>query len=302
MTSSEIKNIIHSNQEDISFLIGNGINKHYNDSVASWDDLLLELWNYTNPQDRVAQTKIPLGISFTEFYDVLNINNNAEKSFESKIQKKVKDIILQWEANSAQNLMLNKIAEYNVPVLTTNFDELFKQTMGLEFFKITNEHFTDYYPWSSYYGREQLNSPLNGFGVWHINGMVKYHRSIKLGLSHYMGNVNRVSNSLHNDFEKYDKETKRGSLYINSWLNIIFNKSIFIVGLALDENEIFLRWLLIQRAKYFHRFSDRKKQGWYLIKKGKENISDGKRFFLNSVGFEILEVDSYDVMYNDIWE
>ncbi len=298
MTPIEIKNIIDSNQNDMSFLLGNGINKHFNSSVSSWDDLLLKLWN---EKSKSTRTSIPGGISFTEFYDVLNVKNSNDKLFESDVQKKVKDIILQWKANSEQNVILEKISRYNAPLLTTNFDKLFAQTMNLDFYKVTNEHFTDYYPWSSYYGFEQLNSPLNGFGVWHINGMAKYHRSIKLGLSHYMGNVKRVGNSPQKDLDKLDINTKRGSLFINSWLNIIFNKSIFIIGLTLDENEVFLRWLLIQRAKYNHRRSDRTKKGWYLINKEKDSISDGKKFFLESVGFEILEVDSYDKMYKDIW-
>jgi|GEM_PF-1826058 hypothetical protein len=30
----------------------------------------------------------------------------------------------------------------------------------------------------------------DGFGLWFINGFIKYPHSIKLGLSHYMGSVN----------------------------------------------------------------------------------------------------------------
>ena len=88
-----------------------------------------------------------------------------------------------------------------------------------------------------------------------------------------------------------------------TWLHILFNRSLFIFGLGLKENEVFLRWLLIERAKYFKKFSLRNHQGWYLMKKNENNKSDrGKRFFLESVGFEVLEVSSYDIIYKKIWE
>lgn len=70
-----------------------------------------------------------------------------------------------------------------------------------------------------------------------------------------------------------------------SWLHLIFNKSLCIFGLALDENEVFLRWLLIERKKYFRQFPDRVKDGWYIQVKSK-TISDneiGKRFFFKEL-------------------
>ena len=63
-----------------------------------------------------------------------------------------------------------------------------------------------------------------------------------------------------------------------------------------------MRWLLIERAKYFHHFYDKTQKGWYIIKKGENNISDGKKFFLESVGFEIIELDDYESIYEKIWK
>ena len=84
-----------------------------------------------------------------------------------------------------------------------------------------------------------------------------------------------------------------------TWLHIIFNKSLFIFGLGLEENEVFLRWLLIERIKYFKQFPDRKHKGWYISKK-EDNA--GKKFFLERVGFEIIEVDDYSDIYENIWK
>ena len=88
-----------------------------------------------------------------------------------------------------------------------------------------------------------------------------------------------------------------------TWLHIIFNKSLLIMGLKLEENETFLRWLLIQRSKYFAIFPDRKHKGWYLYPKEEEEQANfyGKKVFLEKVGFEMLPVENYDVMYQHLW-
>ena len=63
--------------------------------------------------------------------------------------------------------------------------------------------------------------------------------------------------------------------------------------LTLDENEVFLRWLLIQRTKY-SRMYDRQLKGWYINK----NIPKGKRFFLEQLGFEVVDIQGCDNLYN----
>lgn len=93
--------------------------------------------------------------------------------------------------------------------------------------------------------------------------MVGYRRSIRLSLSEYMGLSARVRSFLHkeesiDDFNFKNQNNWKG---YNTWLHIIFNSSLCIFGLALDENETFLRWLLIERAKYFRRFPERRKKG-----------------------------------------
>jgi len=49
MEVTNVKRIISENSENIAFLIGNGINIHYNENNLSWKKLLLELWDkYSN--------------------------------------------------------------------------------------------------------------------------------------------------------------------------------------------------------------------------------------------------------------
>ncbi len=293
-----IQDLIATHASQISFMIGNGINRYYHEASVSWSDLLLNLWNNNTEENKI--TYIPEGISFTEFFDILEIQSKKEKNLGGEIQKQVQSAMQLWKGSAEQNHLLQKIRSIKAPILTTNFDNLMQQTMQLKMYKIVTTPFTDYYPWSCYYGTEQLTTPTAGFGIWHINGMIKYHRSIKLGLSQYMGNVAQARKFIHKGYQNlYAQDAVwNGS---NTWLDIVFHKPIMILGLGLDETEVFIRWLLIERAKYFKKTKTIQK-GWYIEKStSRSEISEGKRFFLESVGIEIITLDNYKELYVDIW-
>lgn len=298
MNTQEIKNIFFKNKNEIAFIIGNGINRYPNNPNAlSWDELLIKLWDKVSFHTLSVR---PKGISITEFYDILELENTQRFN----LQQEFCNLLSNWQPLDHHRTIVNTIREFEAPLLTTNFDETLAKSIGCSLFRITNKGFTDYYPWSTYHALKGINIPTGGFGVWYINGMLKYHRSIRLGLSHYMGSVGRARSLLH--------EGKEGNLFTGknqskwkgykTWLHIIFNKSLFIFGLGLEENETFLRWLLIERSKYFRKYPKRKYKGWYLTKKNKNITNKGKKFFLERVGFEVIEVDSYDIIYENIWE
>jgi hypothetical protein len=299
-TAAEIKQLLSDHKEDLGFILGNGINLHYQKDNVSWYNLLLNLWkaHADEPMD-----EIPEGISFIELYDALGLQNVTQSGFSTQLQKDVKAKMLNWQPDDAQNLILNKIKSFNAPILTTNFDDLIPKSMKLGAHRIPNTSFTDHYPWATYYGNNELNSPLDGFGVWYMNGMVKYHRSIKLGLSEYMGNVERARKMINNNYGYIPSDKTNPWLKNNTWIDIIFNKSLCIFGLSLDETEVFFRWLLIQRAKFFKRFPKYSHKAWYIMKAEDKNPKTvGKKFFLKSVGIEVIEVENYSVLYEDIWK
>ncbi|UMY65300.1 hypothetical protein [Flavobacterium sp. HJ-32-4] len=97
------------------------------------------------------------------------------------------------------------------------------------------------------------------FSIWHINGQTNYKRSIKLGLNHYLLMVNQVKK--HFPFQHRDVINPE---FERTWLKILFEKDICIFGLGLDEQEVFIRWLLLERAKYFKRFPEKSRKGWYI--------------------------------------
>lgn len=180
------------------------------------------------------------------------------------------------------------------PVLTTNYDSILSQSLNLFKYKM-GKSFTAFYPWNTYYSDKELEYPTSNFGIWHINGIVEYPQSIKLGISDYMGNVERARKMLqsHDFNEFFNGKNQNNWAGYNTWLHIFFNKNLFIFGLKLETDEVFIRWLLIQRAKYSQMYN--KNLGGWFIDKG---ISDGNKFFLRKVGFNIIEIQNFDELYN----
>jgi hypothetical protein len=302
MNAEQVRRIIRRNRDSIAFLLGNGINRYYTPSNLSWNELLLTLWSeYTFRTKSV----IPKGLSFTEFYDLLEIENYDKPDFSLAVQKHVQELLLKWQPNTEQNLVLESIRDMNTPILTTNFDDLIPRSMKLDFYNMKGKDFTDFYPWSCYYAKEELNVPSDGFGVWYVNGMAKYHRSIKLGLAQYIGGISRARRMILADRKIMASRDKGKSEWegLRTWLQIFFNKALFIFGLGLEESEIFLRWLIIERAKYFRQFPRRKRKGWYLVaEEAPDGANEGRSFFLESCGFEVLRVKTYKTMYEEIWK
>lgn len=299
----DVQGILDENRHEIAFIIGNGLNNYLSKEKGipslSWKDMLLKLWNLVSIDPII---EFPNGTSFTEFYDILELKNNNNIRIENPLdfQKEVVELIKVWESTVYHERLVGKIRRFQAPLLTTNYDDLFEKSLNLKRYRTVNKGFTDIYPWTTYYGEFIKEDPLVGFGVWHINGIVDYHRSIRLGLSHYMQSVSRVQRLLHKNEEvnDYNGKNQNNWLGMNTWLHIVFNRSLFIVGLALDENETFLRWLLLQRKAYFKKFPEREYRGWY-VNKGK--IDSGKKFFLNYVGIEVIEMESYEAINEGIW-
>jgi hypothetical protein len=298
----QFKNIITKNQTDIAFIVGNGINRYPdNPKAISWEDLLMKLWNKFSPD---VFKQVPKGITITEFYDLLDIANSS-RSTNFEIQKEASKLLVDWTFQEHHKKFIQKASEINAPVLTTNFDLTLSNSLALHQYSTDTKGFTDFYPWTTYYGNKQLQYPHDGFGIWFINGFVKYHRSIRLGLSHYMGSVEKARNYLYKGggrqlFSGYAPDKWNGS---KTWLHIIFNKPLCVFGLGLEENEVFIRWLLIERAKYFKKFPKRKKGGWYVaprIEKPDDRVV-GKINFLKGLGFEVIETDNYSDIYETPW-
>lgn len=296
-----MKSLINANMHDLALVIGNGINRYEAPpDTNSWESLLTGLARqHINPNHEGIQK----GVALTEFYDVLDLATKS-RAGEKGLQQLFCDLMKDWSPLPQHNYVSNWASHNSTPVLTTNFEETLSAPVAAKRRRYGNAKFTAYYPWSTYFANKPITDPLWSFAIWHINGMQAYRQSVRLGLSHYMGSVERARSWLHKSgtrlFGATDIEKWQGS---DSWLQVFFHKPLVFFGLGLGENEVFLRWLLIERARYFKKFPIRAKPGWYVFARDRENLEPGKRMFLQGVGIEPYPVPTHDHIYSaNTWE
>jgi hypothetical protein len=293
-----LTNVLQQNCNDLVLVIGNGIHRYGLRRVNSWDDLLLKLACENN----VPLEAMPQGASATEVFDVIELHARRRSG---ELAREFCNLMSDWRPLDHHETIMNWSIRHAVPVLTTNFDEVLSEAVDARLMRPDVKGFTDWYPWDSRYALDLIENPCDGFGIWHINGMAKYARSIRLGLTHYMGSVQRTRDWLHRGegrlFEAKDRARWAGRL---TWVHLIFNKPLLFFGLGLRENEVFLRWLLIERARYFSKFEGRRKPAWYVYTDNpSDTTQEGRHFFLERIGIRCIEAADYDAIYaNEVWQ
>lgn len=289
----KLATLLKRNRIDLALVVGNGINRYDAPLGAnSWDDLLSRLArSHLNPNHQA----IPSGVSLTEFYDVLELAY-TRKLDQPSLQQQFCNLMATWRPLRQHGVIASWASQSNVPILTTNFENTLGTAVACSLRRTSGKGFTDYYPWDSYFGTNDIRDPCTQFAIWHINGMQQYRRSVRLGLSHYMGSVERARSWLHKGSQRLFKD---GDMRVwdgaATWLQVFFHKPLLFFGLGLSETEVFLRWLLIERARYFKKFPEHRKPGWYIYVPGEHD--EGKELFLKAVGIESFPVSSHDEIY-----
>lgn len=275
---------IHRKLGRAAFLIGNGPNLAAR-IFPSWKDLL------TNAADRPLSLPID-GLTNTEVYDLVELNS-------SDFTQVKKRVVAQLSLLPSYNLDVHRklmtfAKDTASPVLTTNFDAAFESAIGAKPFHLDSKSFTRFYPWKSYYGFEAITNPTDGFGIWKVHGDVRYKDSIRLGLSDYMGSVQKARQIIHQGsgslFRGKDIADWGGR---ETWLYIWFNMPIIIFGFGFGIDEVFLRWLLIERKRYFNQKG--KPMDLYYV--CKDMPSPSALNLLVHLGVQVVTVGSYAEMY-----
>lgn len=295
-----MKQLLEDNKTDLALVIGNGINRYGADlGMNSWEALLTELARrHINPE----HTSVPKGVSPTEFYDVLELA--AEKTAGGKsLQAQFCEQMSTWTSLPQHEHVARWAQRESTPVLTTNFEATLSSPVSAQRGRCGKDSFTAFYPWNTCFSVNPVVDPLATFAIWHMNGLQAYRQSIRLGLSHYMGSVERARAWLHKSGNRlFGSENINLWPGSNTWLQVFFHKPLLFFGLGLAENEVFLRWLLIERARYFKKFPGRAKRGWYVYSQQEGELDPGKSLFLKGVGIEPYPVSTYDDIYaQDTW-
>ncbi len=115
-----------------------------------------------------------------------------------------------------------------------------------------------------------------------------------------MGSVQRARGLFYRGDKQLFRAANHGDWEgASGWLDIVFHKPLLFLGLALEENEVFLRWLLIERARYFRKFPDRRQPAWYVSTHDPRNARQaGKHFFLEALGIQIVRASGHE----EVWE
>ena len=318
--SNDLPGIIKSGEYVL--LIGNGINRKYHG--GNWDELLkkvirinLGLTSYL--EKAVGQN----GITNTEIQNILPLEYNRKKG--QKIQEKelLTSVINNIEAIKYDSVpMLDRCKNDKCQILTTNYDLNIENylwaTQNYNMYRTKNSRYitSNWYPWDKSYGSHDDSSPENGDNsspengddsspengddsspekgtkVWHIHGNINGWQSIILSLTRYIGAIHKANDLLHKG-SPYDDDW----IGTTTWLKYFFTKPLIITGLALDPQELFLRWLLLQRAS-INQSQSHPIPAFYLGR-NESDKSTGKENFLKFVG---VTPSYFDDVYNDeIW-
>lgn len=279
--------------DNCAILIGNGFNRSfYKQTALSWEKLVAALWNNTHPRNIITGHYIKSKqLSLTETADM------CEKSFENIRQSVAEAFSKDTQKNETAHKFLDFLEAKNIPIITTNYDKNIVNELGLSQFDTHYEHdelIEPRFRWGRYYAREEISidNIRQKFAVWNAHGTIDDPRSICFSLYDYFECGEHACKVLENVYSLfYFPPTGRTPQYRNTWLDMFFNKNLCIVGLSLDENEIFLRLLLLLRFKYMknHLCNQNRFIGWYIYTKDSE-MPDSKRFFLRSVNIRPIKV------------
>ncbi|MCP3732571.1 hypothetical protein M9978_19285 [Sphingomonas sp. MG17] len=288
----DLDTLLATHAGHVALVIGNGINRHGGAASNSWEALLMKI----AARCGIPLPKVPQGTQYTEFYDVLGLRSAGATS---DLAAEFCELMAGWQVLDHHRTVVGWASRHAVPVLTTNFEEVLSEAAGARFLGTGLSGFTDYYPWQCRFAHDLHLDPCAGFGIWHINGMARYKRSVRLGLSDYVGSAHRAREMFHRGgsqlFRAKDPARWAGA---RTWLHLFFNKPLLFLGLALEENEVFLRWLLIERARYFRKFPRRRQPAWYVYKPEAGNLNEaGKLFFLQGVDVTCLAIRDHDAIW-----
>lgn len=286
-----------SAQQKPALLIGNGINLFNGKDSADWSHLLAQLaldHNLNLTQQEVDE------MSNTEFFDILDLSKH--KADRSSLQQQFCALMTSWKPDDHHNTIVKWAQNYGRPIVTVNFDENLSKSVGANFYRSGNG-FTDYYPWNCYFSDSELDNAKSDFAIWHAHGMMKYPRSIRLGLTHYMGSVQRARSQVNGDqgLRSMIKNGGRSWRGGNSWLEILFFCPLLIFGFTFSKDETFLRWLFLERARLHKANPAMKKKTWFVDTP--ESGSLHRKAFFKCLGMEYIAITDYAEIYqNPAWD
>lgn len=293
--------MIKTNQ---AILLGNGLN-NFVGIQASWKNLLVELSNNQNTENMLQNKEI----SYPEYFDALSFDNKENTVNKEILKKEICRRLSLWERSGIHDEFLSFAKKNNLPIITTNYDSTLIKQEIFSFHKKNkkfkrghllplqySQSFTYLYPWSSYYSDHLVSDIKNEFAIWHMHGIACYPNSLLIGASDYASMIAQLKKYLPHDWPLLN-ENWRGT---KTWLDIFFNCDLFIVGLSLESQETSLRWLLMERERYFRKFAERRKVTTYIVNNQYDVMTEGKAYLFSCMNINIARYPDSDSIYEEM--
>lgn len=238
-------------------------------------------------------------MSNTELFDLLDLARPAEDR--SSLQGKFCESMDSWRPARHHKSIVEWAQRHRRPIITVNFDENLSLAVNARR-RWLGGFTTDYYPWNCYFSDTSVADPKSEFAIWHAHGMMRYKRSIRLGLTHYMGSVQRARLWVYGGHSlrasaKNEETSWRGT---NSWLEVLFFCPLVIFGFSFGKDETFLRWLFLERARLQKTVPAWKVPTWFVDVP--KNSSLPRKPFFEGLHMTYVVAESYDEIYeNPSW-
>jgi hypothetical protein len=267
--------------EKPAFLVGNGIN--YADGCSmSWEELLMDISG-----KQTGFKKLPASLSYPEIAELAllrkspdNYDEDSKPEFLSMVTEKIKtDIEKASRFNDNHEKMAVFAQEHKIPILTTNFDRNFLRTscfadqdldkIRLNWIKpdkkieedgeiLKDQEQYDYQTLKNACFRPKSLNKIGDihseFAVWHIHGVISRPKSLCYTNWDYFNYCAKI--------KEISKEKDWGELKKDiTWIDILLDNDLIILGLGLDSFETDLRALLSER-NIKHKVKKHIKQEW----------------------------------------
>ena len=294
---NEISEILEKHQP--ALLVGNGINRYKDSGSSSWTCLLAEL---AKPVDiELPQAKTD-EMTYTEFFDILDLAR--PRGDRDSLQQHVCDLMEDWKPSDHHRTIVCWAKRHGVPIITTNFDENLSRSIDARFHSGNGgKGFTHLYPWNSHFSDREIDAPRRSFAIWHAHGMMQYPKSIRLGLTHYVGSARKARALVYDGGDSLRARAKGGESRWrgqNTWLDALFFCPLMIFGFACERNENLLRWLFLERARLYNLQPKFAAKAWFLDTSSRGG-PNSKHFF-ERLGVDYVSVaDCGHIYENPAW-
>lgn len=236
-----------------ALLIGNGLNKCYDDSI-DWGKLLKTIAHEYQVR---FNDKNPFPLEFESIVSQILIKDDqAAGDVYDEVKSRIADMVC--SQTPTQN-SLHRLFTSDIPadhILTTNYDYMLERAfLGKEKLEACEQNKQDK---QDKQDKEEIKYSLHRFKTYlnktfyHIHGEANKAKTLCLGYEHYAGYLSKMREYLKAKPVVADRVSGIELPEKRSWVNLFFTHDIYIVGLKLDTNEIDLWWLLTYRAYLYY--------------------------------------------------